>query len=156
MADANLTIITRAQLTSINTPATNRFAIVLDGQTMELGSTGWRDVSGSLQNVGTITTGMLVVMRTGNVVTIKVSATPTVAGNVQITVSGQSLGASFSPDTILWADGRGGTIGVSTSGVVYINPATVGTKVDATLTFTVDNSWPSALPGVALGQPVVV
>jgi len=156
MADANKTLITRAEVTTIINTTTKRCALITDGQTTEVGSTGWRDVSASLQNVGTITAGMLVVIRSGNVVTLKVSATPAASGNVQITIAGQSLGSSFSPDTTLWADGRGGTLGISTSGVVYINPATAGTKVDATLTFVVDNSWPTALPGVDLGQPVVV
>lgn len=159
MADADKTLLTRAQLTSLITPETGRLRLTLDGQNVELGSTGWRDASARLDpaKVGTITTGMLVVIRSGNVVTIKISATPIVSGNVQITLSGQSLAQEFSPDTTLWSDGRGGTIGISTSGVLYINPAVAGTKVDATLTFICDNTWPPPpLPGVVLGQPVVV
>lgn len=158
MATPENTLISRAEVTSLLTPATGRVRLTLDGATAELGSTGWRDMSASLDpaKVGTISSGMLVVIRSGNIVTIKFNLTPTASGNVQVTASGMSLGSAFAPDTILWVDGRGGTVGISTSGVLYVNPAVSGQKVDATLTFVVDNTWPTTLPGVELGQPVVV
>jgi hypothetical protein len=154
MADANKTLITRAEVTSLISTTTKRTALVLDGQTVELGSTGWRDASAYLQSVGTIVAGMLVVIRTGSVVTIKINVTPSVSGNVQITLTG--LGSGFAPDTALFDQGRGGAVGVSTAGHVYINPAVAGTAVSGLLTFVTDNAWPSSLPGVELGQPVVV
>lgn len=158
MADANKTLITRAEMTSLITPATGRVRLTLDGQNVDLGSTGWRDVSASLDptKVGTITAGMLVVIRTANVVTVAMSLTPSASGNVQVTASGSSLGSAFAPDKVLWFDGRGGSVGISTAGVLYVNPATAGVKVDASMTFVCDNTWPTALPGVELGQPVVV
>lgn len=156
MATPENTLLDRGKLTSIITPATGRFALVMDGQTIELGATGWRDVSALLDptKVQSIAAGMLIVIRDSNHVTIKFNLTPSASGNVQIAASG--VGTAFAPDTTLWNQGRGGAVGISNSGNLYINPATAGTKVDATLTFDVDNAWPASLPGVKLGDPVVI
>ena len=154
MADANKTLITRAEVTSIITPASGRFALVMDGQTIELGDTGLRDLSGQMQNVAAPAAGMLVAGRQGRTVIVKVSATPSTSGNITITATG--IGTTLAPKTTLWQAGRGGPIGISTNGHIYINPAVAGTKVDATLTFITDAAWPTTLPGVKLGDPVVI
>ena len=155
MAEANKTLINRAEVTSIVTPATKRFALVMDGQTVELGNTGWRDISGLLQNVvGPITAGMLLVIRAGNTVTYKISCTPSINGNALMMTAG--IGAAFAPDATLFDQGRGGAPGVSTGGSIYINPAVAGQGVAGLITFVTDNAWPTLLPGVPLGDPVVV
>lgn len=153
MAEANLTVITRAQVTSIVTPATKRFALVMDGQTVELGSTGSRDVSGLLAKVESVAAGMLVTIRDGMSVSIKMKVTPSSSGNVTVA----QLPTSFAPDTTVYAASRQGRqIAIDTNGKVYASAAVSGQQEDGILTFVSSRGWPGALPGVPLGDPVVI
>lgn len=124
------------------------------GTKVEIGNTKPRDVSAQLQKVGTIVAGMVVVTRAGDVVSIDGGFTPAESGNVQVTKDALPVG--FRPPTTMWADGRGAPFGISTNGHLYANPAVAAQRVDATITFVTTDPWPTALPGVASGQPLVV
>lgn len=156
MAEANKTLISRAEVDSVINPTAKWVALVIDGQTVELGNTGWRDLSGTLQNVTAPAAGQLVAIRAGNTVTVKVAVTPIGAGQVQISKAANPLPSSFRPAVTLYTPGRGGTIGIAAGGTVYVFPDGTGSKIDATLTFATDAVRPGTLPGVALGEPVVI
>lgn len=68
MAQASVTLITRAEVTSIADATTGRKALVLDETTIELGDTGPRDLSG-IFIAGKVASGRLLVQRDGSVVT---------------------------------------------------------------------------------------
>ena len=156
MADANKTLITRAEVTSIITPATGRFALVMDGQTIDLGDTGVRDVSANLDpaKVSGIAAGQLLVRRSGKFNTVVISVTPSVAGNTQITKTG--LGAGFAPEVNYFCQSPNGTVGITTAGNIYINPTVIGVRSQVVLTYDTSAAWPTTLPGVKRGDPVVL
>lgn len=138
----------------IETPATGRRRLVLSsGTTIELGSTGSRDVSGLLTNVTSVAAGMLVVIREGMTTSIKLKVTPSSSGNVVVA----QLPTSFAPDTTLYTGTRQGRqAAIDVNGRVYASGAVSGQPEDAVLTFVSSRGWPGSLPGVPLGDPVVI
>lgn len=163
MADANKTLITRAEVTSIITPASKRRALVIDGVTIELGDTGPRDVSGGLINT---VSGRLLVQRTAQLVTfswVKVKIPENLAGEgVTILPSTHPNMSPFRPfyaasvPHLAGSNGQMGRLVVSSSGSVQIQFAQPDVEYSGVVTFTNSAGWPSALPGVEDGQPVVV
>lgn len=154
MAEANKTLITRAEVTSIINAGTKRFALVMDGNTIELGRTGKRDISASLLPGYTVVAGALVVERIGYEVYLTVDVQVIAEGNNAIATP---MFASLSPEKTAWtAADEGGTIGVTTGGTIYIQDAAVGAQVRATVPYTTAAAWPGGLPGVPFGDPVVI
>lgn len=160
MADANKTLITRAEITSITTPATNRKALVLDGATFDIGDTGMRDVSG-LVVTNTVASGKLLVRRFGNVVQIifnDLKVTAAVNGtNVKI----YDLPSGFrAPYAAAEAYNTGATAPqgrVSSAGAgVYVQFANSTFTYALVITYITSDPWPSSLPGVADGTPIGV
>ncbi|WP_242085971.1 hypothetical protein [Microbacterium lacticum] len=164
MADANKTLITRAEVTSIIDSATGRKALVIDGQTIELGDTGWRDLSGSLD---ALVTGRVLTRRKMDTIWwrfINIVLQPG-ASQAQNLLSGTDvLREPFLPDFIhayapvkvnATVEGR---FSVLTAGSPRLDYATLGAAYSATFSFPVRGSgtWSSALPGVADGEPVGV
>lgn len=160
MADADKTLITRAQITSITTPATNRKALVLDGATIELGDTGIRDVSG-LFVAGTVLSGRLLLRRVGNIVQIifaDLKVTAAVSGtNVKIHDLASGFRAPYS-EAEAYNTGAAAPQGrlASAGAGVYVQFANSTFTYATVLTYVTSDAWPSSLPGVADGQPIGV
>lgn len=159
MADADKTLITRAQITSITTPATGRKALVLDGATIELGDTGIRDVSG-LFIAGTVASGRLLFRRTGNLVTIILVALKTAqtATNLKIIdVGGVGFRPPYSKAEAYIEGGTTQQSRITAAGNgIYVQLANSAFTYTAMLEFVTSDAWPTTLPGVADGQPIGV
>ena len=164
MATPENTLITRAEVTSISVPATGRKALVLDGTTIELGDTGWRDLSGSLSPM--VTAGRVLARRHQGTVSwlfinIILASTATVAQSLFSATPG--LVEPFLPDQHTYEAVKSnatveGRFAVLSGGSPRLDYATPGAGYNGKLSFTVrgSGSWPSTLPGVADGQPVNV
>ena len=161
MAEANMTVITRADVTSITTPATGRKALVLDGTTIELGDTGLRDLSGMFV-AGSIESGRILVQRVGNVVTWTLSSVKVPTGVTTIWKVLESTAFSgLLPPVLAFAPMMGTSTNTSRvvltqSGKLELHYSINATTYTGVLTFQSYQAWPSALPGVANGQPVGV
>jgi hypothetical protein len=150
----------------IETTATGRRALQLpSGTTLELGDTGIRDMSGNFI-AGTVASGRLLVRRNGQLVTwifdqLKVAASQNnLNSRIMDLLAVPGLSAFRPPYTESEAYNSGktatqGRIAIAANGV-YVQFA------DPTLTYTLmvsyitNDAWPSALPGVADGQPIGV
>lgn len=162
MADANKTLITRAEVTSIITPATGRRALVIDGATIELGDTGVRDLTGLLI-AGTVQSGRLLGRRVGSVVTFIFDALKTTAAvdgtNAKILDLGANGLPGFrAPYTESEAFNTGATapqgrLAVAGNGV-YVQFANSTFTYTTQMTFQTTDGWPSTNPGVADGSPI--
>ena len=164
MATPENTLVTRAEVNSISTPATGRKALVLDGATIELGDTGWRDLSGSLNP---LVTGRILVRRqagriTWNFINIVLATGASTAQNL-FNATVDTLRDSFLPDSNAYEGihanaTQTGRFSVLTSGSPRLDYATPTTGYSAMVSFPVrgTGTWPSTLPGVADGQPVGV
>lgn len=158
MATPETTLISRAEVTSITTSATGRKALTLDGSTIELGDTGWRDLTG-LYTAGKVTSGRVLVRRMGNVVTWNLQSL-NLAGPVASThdfINSSTL-AGFMPEYL-----SAGVLMQSDSElarlVVGTNTLSVHYGIEAVnyiggLSYVTYKAWPTTLPGVADGQPV--
>lgn len=164
MATPENTLITRAEVTSIFNPAAGRVALILDGTTVELGNTGWRDLSGQLNP---LVTGRVLVRRALDTVTwefinIVLAAGATSAQNIFAGMPG-SLVEPFLPDRHTYEAVKSnatleGRFAVLSNGSPRLDYATVGAGYSGQVSFPVRGSrtWPGTLPGVADGQPVAV
>jgi hypothetical protein len=164
MATPGNTLITRADVTSVIDAVSGRKALVLDGQTLELGDTGWRDLSGSLN---TLVTGRILVRRQANRVTwrfiaVVLAAGATTAQNL-FNATADVLRDPFLPDSAEYAAVQSnatmtGRFSILTAGSPRLDYATVGAGYSGSVSFPVrgTGAWPSTLPGVADGQPVTV
>ncbi len=157
MASAALTLISRAELTSINEPEYGRRALVIDGMTIELGDTGLRDLTGLLQNVKS---GKLYFRRIGYEAQFWAdNIVKEVAGNTSIVPGTASLATAATSVTTWEAVGGTGLarLGISSAGNVVLN-GEPGTYSGGLKVLTAAAWWNSArpLPGVAYGQPVGV
>lgn len=165
MADANKTLITRAEVTSVITPTVGRTALVLDGATREIGDTGLRDLSG-LFEPGSVTSGQVKVRRIGYVIEwqfINIVLPTSAQGQTIMSNAGVAAGAltAFLP-----AAGDRLAVGligsdtararVSVAGTIQIQYGEAAVVWNATVTFLAERAWPTSLPGVADGQPVGV
>jgi hypothetical protein len=163
MATPDTTLITRAEITSVAGATTGRKALVLDGSTLELGDTGWRDLSGSLD---TLVTGRVLVRRQAGRVTwnfiniMMASGASTSAQNILTT---DALRDPFLPDYVAYEPVKvnatvEGRLSVLVSGSPRLDYATIGAAYSGLVSFPVRGSgaWPTTLPGVADGQPVGV
>jgi len=166
MADANKTLITRAEFSSIITPATGRRALLIDGETTELGDTGPRDLSG-LFITSAVASGQVVVQRRGNVVEWQLINVVLPAGATASwpILSNTDLGGILAPfmgssgsrlSTGIVNGGDTARVRVSNGGNVELHYAETGVAWNFTLTLLTDRAWPTTLPGVALGSPVGV
>jgi hypothetical protein len=164
MATPENTLISRAEITSAATTATGRKALVLDGSTIELGDTGWRDLSGSLD---TLVSGRVLVRRQAGRVTwnfINIMLASGASATAQnLFSSTDALRDPFLPDYVAYAPVKvnatvEGRLSVLVSGSPRLDYATIGAAYSGTVSFPVRGSgaWPTALPGVADGQPVGV
>ena len=161
MAEANMTMISRAEITSITDATTGRKALVLDGTTIELGDTGLRDLSGMFV-AGSVESGRVLVQRVGNVVTWTLSSVKVPAGTTTIWKVLES--AEFSgllPPVLAFAPMMGTSTNTSRvvltpAGKLELHYTINATTYTGVLTFQSHQAWPTALPGVANGQPVGV
>ena len=162
MAEANMTMISRAEVTSIITPATGRKALVLDGTTIELGDTGIRDLSGMF-DAGKVASGRLTVQRVGNTVTWSVKSLNLAAGVTSIwslitntSLVGMLPSGSYSENaTLMQSDAESARFIVGNNNAA-IHYGISAVNYSGTLTYLTNRAWPTALPGVADGQPVGV
>ncbi|MDA4893040.1 hypothetical protein PFZ55_39880 [Streptomyces sp. MS2A] len=167
MADANKTLITRAEFTSIITPASGRRALVMDGATIELGDTGARDLTGVLVP-GAITAGRLLVHRIGSWVTWYVIG-------IQLPAAAEGTAWTLLPSTV---EGIAGfrplyteqeavlvssandvarlTVANNGSFIIQLAKTGPGRVYSGQIAHVCVAGWPSVLPGVADGQPVGV
>lgn len=162
MATPGDTLISRAEVTSIINDTSGRKALVIDGATIELGNTGWRDLSGSLNSL--VASGRILVRRQGNTITwsfiniVLASGASTTAQNLFNTTP-DSLRDPFLPDQHAYAMAAStARFSVLSAGSPRLDYATVGGGYSMTVTFPVrgTGAWPATLPGVADGQPVGV
>jgi len=163
MATPENTLISRAEITSAATTATGRKALVLDGSTLELGDTGWRDLSGSLD---ALVSGRVLVRRQAGRVTwnfINILLASGASATAQNILTTDALRDPFLPDYVAYAPVKvnatvEGRFSVLVSGSPRLDYATVGAVYSGTVSFPVRGSgaWPTTLPGVADGQPVGV
>jgi len=164
MATPETTLITRAEITSITGATSGRKALVLDGSTLELGDTGWRDLSGSLDP---LVTGRVLVRRQAGRVTwnfiniVLASGASTSAQN--IFTGTDALRDPFLPDYVAYSPVKvnatvEGRLSVLVAGSPRLDYATVGAAYSGLVSYPVRGSgaWPATLPGVADGQPVGV
>lgn len=163
MAEPLMTIVTRADITSITDATTGRKALVLDGSTIELGKTGMRDVSG-LFVADHVTSGRVLVERVGNLVTwtlvgLNLKGPVTSVWSVLANTAGRFDG--FKPvytqaATIMQSDAELARLMINGSGSVDIHYGAAGVNYPGQITYTTTQPWPTVLPGVADGQPVGV
>lgn len=163
MATPENTLISRAEVTSITTPATNRKALVLDGATIELGDTGVRDLSGMF-TAGKVSSGRVLVQRVGNVVTwqfINVML-PADAVHPWAIITNAAALAGVLPEAgtfttpAITSTGASVRLVVESNGAVSIYYGKPATAYLGVMTYVTAKAWPTALPGVANGQPVGV
>lgn len=171
MADANKTLITRAEITSAEVAASNRKTLTLDGVTIDVGDTGVRDLSALINIATNLDSGRLLLARNGrrvqlwlvNVVVKAGAASPTI-----VMTNSRSNTSGFYPPYV--ATGRAvaasgnGTASAGASADVYVNTslgvvlhgATPGVAYQASLCWDTLAGWPNVLPGVADGSPIGV
>ncbi|MGK3947435.1 hypothetical protein [Microbacterium sp. K2] len=164
MADANKTLVTRADFTSNVNAAAGRAQLLFDGQASDAASfTGVRDITG-LITPGRIASGRLLMMREGSDVDWifdKIVLPPEAAGLSWQLFSRTDL-APFRPFYTTTHDYRintGGNIvrlSVNDSVAVFVQFAVAGLPISTVLQSKTRAGWPAALPGVADGQPVVI
>lgn len=161
MAEANMTMISRAEVNSIITPETGRKALVLDGTTIELGDTGLRDLSG-LFVPGNVASGRLMVRRVGNMVTWLLNPI-TLAGEVATVwnlISDplvlRGFGSEYTQAVPLMQSESEHARLLASRNAVEIHYGIAGVGYRGTLSYLTTETWPASLPGVADGQPVGV
>lgn len=164
MADDNRRLITRAELNSTINDATGRAALTFDGKTADLASfTGIRDITGLLTS-GQVTSGRLLIARAGFQVLWIFDNLRLPAGaeglNWQI-AAGTALQAfrPFYTTTKNYLTGSGGRVvrlAVNRDANVYVQFAQANVGISTVLETFTQASWPTTLPGVVDGQPVVL
>lgn len=164
MADANKTLITRAEVTSMIVAATGRRAQYFDGETSDAASwTGIRDLTGLLMS-GKVKSGRLLVARRGFdvwwIFDNLAVADAGVGQNWQILDAPSGI-VPFRPPYRATHDFQGASTGgsmrlmVTETGRVYVYYA--GAPAISTIMHTLTvQPWPTTLPGVADGDQVVV
>lgn len=153
MAAANMTLITRAEITSAASTATGRKALVLDGTTIELGFTGVMDVT-SLA-VG-LASGSIELWRAGDRAVLNfINVVPTASASNWAVFTGLPVG--FRSASVV--GGEGGVVNAGTSsavrrtnwtkgGNVSIYSVVAGEAINGTIEITA-LGWPAALIGAS-------
>lgn len=158
-------IITESYFKPITNAATGRVAFEVKGvdgttKTVENGDTGVRDLSG-LFNAGKVTSGRVLVRRIGNVVTwtlVSLNLAGPVA-SVHDLIGNTGL-AGFMPDylaaaSLMQSEAEHARLITGTNSL-SIHYGMAGVNYVGVLTYVTGKAWPTALPGVADGQPVSV
>ena len=162
MAALNMTLITRAELNSVLVPETGRKALVLDGQVLEFGDTGLRDLTGLLKPSATLG-GKVLVKRVGHVITWYVSALQVSASTTSnwplIEAAGGHVLNLFAPDqniytTVMTSATDTGRLYLNGLGGLDLHHGEPNASYTAVISFATSRPWPTVLPGVANGQPV--
>ena len=109
MAEDNLRVITRAQMTSIGATATGRKALVLEGMTIELGYTGIMDVTSVA--VGLASGSIELWRESGRAVLNFINAVPTASASNWTVFTGLPVG--FRSASVV--GGEGGVVNAGTS-----------------------------------------
>ncbi|MEX0158225.1 MULTISPECIES: hypothetical protein [unclassified Microbacterium] len=163
MADANKTLVTRADFTSNVNAAAGRAQLLFDGQASDVASfTGVRDITG-LITPGRIASGRLLMLRDGSDVDwifANVVLPPEAEGQSWQLFSRPEL-APFRPfytTTHTYRTNLGDVVrlAVNSSVALFVQYAKSGTAINTVLSSRTRAGWPATLPGVADGQPVVV
>lgn len=168
MADANLTLITRAEFDSSAVAGTGRKLLTVDGLTIDVGDTELRDVTGTMNTAG-ITSGRLLLARVGDLVQLFLVDLIVAAGapsslvvqNQARTnqggfypkygVTGRAVATSGSGTA---SGGAGADLFVNTQLGIVLHGVTPGVTYQAAVAWRTDAGWPSGLPGVADGQSI--
>lgn len=161
MATLEYTLLSRAEINSITTPATGRKALVLDGTTIEVGNTGLRDVSG-LFVADHVASGRILVQRIGNTVTwslIGVNLAGSVSSVWSLLANPAGRFDSFRPAytaaaALFESKTSSARLIINGSGSVDIHYGQAGLGYGGSISYVTNNPWPATLPGVADGQPV--
>lgn len=156
MADANKTLITRADITSIIASGTGRVALVIDGATVELGNSGLRE----LPLGAGATSGRIYMQRIGNEVEVQLDAVVFGSGSIgSVTGRAAPRVAKFMPIRATTGT-EVARLGVAvTSGTISLLNGVAGQTYSGVLKYQTDAAWWDTsvpLPGVAYGQPLVV
>lgn len=170
MATPAQTLVTRAEFSSTPVGLNMRKAVTFDGDVLEIGDTGLRDMSGSL-NMTHLESGRLLLSREGRSVSlwlVDIILKATAPSSVTLLNQARPNTGSFFPPYA--ATGRAVAAVGSGSAVngpgadVFINPslgvvlhgAATGVSYKASLGWKTSAAWPASLPGVADGTPIGV
>lgn len=154
----------RSRLAYAEVPATGRKTLTVNsGTAIELGDTGLRDLSGMYQ-AGAVSSGRVLVHRVGNVVTwifenVLLASPATHPWTIfasSSALSGFVHDVSAQSTTAMAGTSGQARILVNPSGSVQFHYGQSTIAYVATITFVTTKPWPTALPGVANGQPVGV
>lgn len=163
-------IITRNELTSTKNTATGRKTLTVDGDSVDIGSTGMRDLSG-LMNTTYIESGRLLISRTEKQVQLHIFDLILASGApaaVTLLTNDRPNMASFRPaypvtGRAIAAEGNmtslrapSADVAVNRNSGVVLYGAAAGEKYQASLCWETSNVWPGTLPGVADGDPIGV
>lgn len=168
MATPENTLITRAEITSTATPATLRRLFTIDGEAVDIGDTGLRDITATMNAAG-ITSGRLLLGRVGDLVMLFIVDLVVAAGAPSsLVVQNQSRANQTGFYPKYGVTGRGvatsgtGTVSGGAGADLYVNNqlgivlhgVTPGVTYQGAVAWRTDAAWPNVLPGVADGQPV--
>lgn len=164
MADADKTLITRAEFDSNINADVGRNQLTFDGVPTDAASfTGIRDITGSLE-AGKVTSGRLLISRKDGLVTLIFSniVLPAAAEGTSHRIAIGADLQSFRPFYTATHDYRintGGDIvrlAVTSAASVFVQFAKAGLPINTTMLLFTQAGWPNPLPGVADGTPVVL
>ena len=153
MAEANKTLITRADFDSIITPTTGRNALVLDGVTIELGFTGVMNVTSLAAGLAS---GTIELWRAGDRAVVNfINAVPSASGATWAVLTGLPVGFR----TVSAVGGEGGAVNAGAasavrrtnwtkSGNVNVHGVVAGEAINGTIEITAAG-WPTALIGAS-------
>ncbi|KQR43438.1 hypothetical protein ASF87_16745 [Microbacterium sp. Leaf161] len=164
------TLISRAEITSAATPATNRKLLTLDGLALDIGDTGPRDISANLL-LTYITSARLILARENGFVAlhgvdvlIKAGAPSSIVlqnqarsnqgmFNPPYMATGRAVATSGSGTT---SGGAGADVVVNNQLGIVMHGVTPGVTYQFSVLWKTDVLWGAALPGVVDGQPIGV
>lgn len=155
MAEANKTLITRAEMTSVKVGS--RVQHVLDGYTYDVGATGIRDLS-QFRHVN-FSAGRILAQRVGRLVTIYlVGMVPAVsAASPTVMSQDRTNTGNFFPPYLASGRGQGVDVEITTAGQIIARGAQLGVPFSASISYITDKPfWQGSLPGVADGDTVPV
>lgn len=164
MADLDKTLITRADIDMTSTPTNGRNRIDFDGVTLDTGSfTGIRDITGLLMP-GQVTSGRLLVARKDFQVfwVFDNLVLPAASSGLSWQILDGPTLQSFRPfyrstmDFKAASDGHVFRLAVTPDADVFVQFAMPARAISTVFETFTQAGWPSVLPGVADGEPVVI